>query len=149
MITRDFSVFNYIRHITYPDQDGIASQTQLDLLRVVAFLSNLIMMQKWHFPTELSDDLHTVDLPKETKQEILACAYQYARCVIPEYTNWGRYIAFVRLVVVAAIAEFRGDLIDILSSNTVVGYNIDELLSSLFKETPYQYVETFFPQPHH
>lgn len=144
MVPRDSSIFNYIRPITYSYQDEIASQTHLDLLQAVAFLSNFIMMQKWHFPTELSDDLQDVHLPKETKREILACAYQYARCVIPDYTNWDRYIAFVRLVVVAAIAEFRGDLIDILSSNTVIGYNIDEFLSTLFKETPYQYVNTFF-----
>lgn len=146
MVPRDYSIFNYIRPITYSYQGEIASQTYLDLLQVVVFLSNLIMMQKWHFPTELSEDLQDVKLPKETKQEILACAYQYARCVIPDYTNWDRYIAFMRLVVIAAIAEFRGDLIDILSSNTVVGYNIDELLSILFTETPYQYVDTFFLQ---
>lgn len=58
------------------------------------------------------------------------------RCVIPNYTNWNRYVAFMRIVAMGIIAEFRGDLIDVMSSDSVVGYNLSSVLADLFGGTP-------------
>lgn len=53
-----------------------------------------------HYPSELDDDLKGVNLPRHVIEEALVCSWQYARCVIPTYTNWNRYLNFVRIVVV-------------------------------------------------
>ncbi|KAK3682787.1 hypothetical protein B0T22DRAFT_530945 [Podospora appendiculata] len=90
----------------------------------------------WFYPSEIANDLQGVDLPAHFISETLACAWEYARCVIPEYTNWTRYIAFSRIIVVGIVAEFRGSLVDIAASNRVLGYDVDELLATLFGGMP-------------
>ena len=54
----------------------------------------------WYYPSELNDDLKGVDLPRRVIDEALACSWEYTRSVIPTYTNWGRYLSWVRIVVV-------------------------------------------------
>lgn len=63
---------------------------------------------KWHYPDEIANDLQSVDLPPAVKAEVFACAWEYSRCVIPHYTNWKRYVAFMRIIIIGTIAEFRG-----------------------------------------
>lgn len=57
------------------------------------------------YPSELDDDLKGVDLPRDVIEEALVCSWQYARCVIPNYTNWDRYLNFIRIVVVGVSKE--------------------------------------------
>ncbi|PVH75957.1 hypothetical protein DL98DRAFT_642522 [Cadophora sp. DSE1049] len=87
------------------------------------------------FPEELRHGLETFDLPKSVVDESLACAWEYSRCVIPHWTNWERYLAFNRTIIIAIIAEFRGDLIPESPTQSVVGYDLGELLSTLFGGT--------------
>lgn len=91
---------------------------------------------QWHFPSELAKDLPDVELPWSTIEEVFACAWEYTRCIIPQYTNWDRYIAFVRTIVIAIIAEFRGSLVDITAGDRVLSYDLNAILDALFQGTP-------------
>ncbi|KAK3332580.1 hypothetical protein B0T19DRAFT_439405 [Cercophora scortea] len=106
------------------------------LLNKTTHASSSKQSDLWFYPGEIANDLQGVDLPAHFIGETLACAWEYARCVIPEYTNWTRYIAFARIIVIGIIAEFRGSLVDIAASNRVLGYDVDELLSTLFSGMP-------------
>lgn len=86
----------------------------------------------WYFPREFEYDLKEVDLPIEVKREVLNTAWEYTRAVIPHFTNKTRYFATVRLLVIFAMAEFRGDLVNIDVTNHVLGYNIEDLLNDIF-----------------
>ena len=90
---------------------------------------------KWYFPVELRYDLQNVGLSEKIVAETLACAWEYSRCVIPEWTNWNKYLAFIRTIVVAVIAEFRGDLISD-GTDLILGYDLKELLNTVFTGTP-------------
>jgi hypothetical protein len=88
---------------------------------------------KWFYPAVVADDLASVDLPNNQKQELLNCARECARCLISSYTNWDRYIAFVRLGTIVNLAEFRGDLLDMASNDRFpFGYDLDMLLETMF-----------------
>jgi len=69
------------------------------------------------------------------KEEIFACAWEYTRCVIPQYTNWSRYIAFMRIIIMGIVAEFRGNLVDVTTGDEVLGYNLSDVLDALFLGT--------------
>ena len=97
--------------------------------------SRTLNNDKWFFPEELREGLDTFGLSDATVEETLACAWEYSRCVIPEWKDWDRYIAFNRTIIVAIIAEFCGDLIPVDDNKPVVGYNLDELLYTLFGGT--------------
>lgn len=94
-----------------------------------------VFNDKWFFPEELRFGIDTFDLPDRIIDETLACAWEYSRCVIPEWTNWDKYLAFNRTIVIAIIAEFRGDLIPEDSRKDIMGYDLEELLSTLFGGT--------------
>jgi hypothetical protein len=88
--------------------------------------------EQWFFPDDLEDDLHDCGLPPARRAEALAHTWEYNRCVVPEFTNWDRYIALARLGAVAIVAEVFGDLVDVLSKAPVLGYDIDQQLDILF-----------------
>jgi hypothetical protein len=69
----------------------------------------------WYYPPDIAHDLDGIDLPEHVKGEVLATAWEYTRTVIPHYTNWNRYVAFMRIIVMGIIAEFKGDLVSVLS----------------------------------
>lgn len=95
--------------------------------------------EKFYYPPEIADDLKHVDLPHVVKQEIFACAWEYSRSVIPIYTNWSRYVAFMRIMVMGTVAEFRGSMIDLTADdNLILGYDLDAVLKDLFQGTPGQ-----------
>lgn len=89
----------------------------------------------WFFPTEIMDDLKDTVVPEAFIAEALACAWEYARCVIPHFTNWPRYVAFTRVLVIAIVVEFRGSTADIIASDKVLGYDVEELINTLFAGT--------------
>ncbi|KAJ7282433.1 hypothetical protein C8J57DRAFT_1463144 [Mycena rebaudengoi] len=89
----------------------------------------------WYYPTEIAHDLDGVDLPDELKSEILATAWEYTRCVIPHYTNWARYIAWTRIVVMGIVAEFKGALVDVLAGDRILNYSLSGTLALLFAGT--------------
>lgn len=68
----------------------------------------------WYYPPDIAHDLDGIDLPEHVKGEVLATAWEYTRTVIPHYTNWKRYVAFMRIIVMGIIAEFKGDLVRVL-----------------------------------
>lgn len=100
----------------------------------------VIVNERWYYPPEIADDLKDIDLPFRVKQEIFATAWEYTRCVIPEYTNWPRYVAFMRIIVMGIIAEFSGGLMDVANDDNVVGYSLTEVLNTLCGGTAGQYV---------
>jgi len=55
--------------------------------------------------------------------------------VIPQYTNWNRYVAFMRIIIMGIIAEFKGDLVDVVNSDQILGYSLDGTLAELFEGT--------------
>ncbi|KAF5339271.1 hypothetical protein D9758_013337 [Tetrapyrgos nigripes] len=89
----------------------------------------------WYYPPDITQDLQGVDLSDEVKAEIFTCAYEYTRCVIPQYTNWNRYLAFIRVIVICTITEFRGTFIDVTTSDDILGYCLSSTLVTLFKGT--------------
>jgi hypothetical protein len=96
---------------------------------------------RWYYPPDLANDLQDVDLPAKLKEEVFACAWEYTRCVIPQYTNWARYVAFMRIIVMGIIAEFRGSLVDVTAGDDILGYYLSATLAALFEGTPGQYVK--------
>lgn len=94
-----------------------------------------------YYPEEIKHDLDGIDLTQREKNEILTCAYQYTRCVIPEYTDERRYLAFMRTIIIGTIAEFRGDMVDVAAGDRVLGYSIDNVMAALFEGTGVQYVK--------
>ncbi|KAJ6597669.1 hypothetical protein DFH09DRAFT_1399322, partial [Mycena vulgaris] len=90
----------------------------------------------WYYPPEIADDLKGVNLADEVKAEILACAWEYTRCVIPQYTNWDRYIASARVTVVGIVAEFKGSLVEVMKGDNILGYSLSGILATLFRGTP-------------
>ncbi|USW55667.1 hypothetical protein Slin15195_G089860 [Septoria linicola] len=90
----------------------------------------------WHYPDEISNDLKGVDLPAGVKAEVLACAWEYSRCVISHYTNWKRYVAFMRIIIIGTIAEFRGSLFDMTEDDdNMLGFSLNQVLYDLFEDT--------------
>lgn len=98
------------------------------------------MQEQWYYPTDIANDLKGVALPSRVKEEILATAWEYSRSVIPQYNNWSRYVAFMRIIVIGTIAEFCGELVNVIDNDDILGYNLQEVLDTLFKGTPGQYV---------
>ncbi|KAF7349846.1 Alpha-ionylideneethane synthase abl3 [Mycena venus] len=90
----------------------------------------------WYYPPDIANDLKDVNLPHEVKCEIFACAWEYARCVIPQYTNWDRYVAFMRIIVMGTIAEFKGSMVDVTAGDMILGYSLSSTLATLFEGTP-------------
>ncbi|KAJ7113828.1 hypothetical protein C8R44DRAFT_630564 [Mycena epipterygia] len=90
----------------------------------------------WYYPPDIADDLKDVDLPDEVKAEILACSFEFTRCVIPVYSNWDRYLAWMRLMTIATVVEFKGDLVDVMAGDNILGHSLSGTLSALFEGTP-------------
>ncbi|KAI4629606.1 uncharacterized protein J4E87_002792 [Alternaria ethzedia] len=91
--------------------------------------------EKWYYPADIANDLKDFDLPQRIKEEVYACAWEYARCVIPQYTNWNRYVAFMRVIVIGIVAECKGDLVQVSLGDNLLGYNLTALLDELFQGT--------------
>ncbi|MCI3273924.1 hypothetical protein [Streptomyces cylindrosporus] len=91
--------------------------------------------EQWFYPDDLKDDFQSSALPPERRAETLAHTWEYNRCVVPEFTNWDRYIALARLGGIAIVAEVFGDLVDVLGDDPVLGYDIDVLLDTLFGDS--------------
>lgn len=90
----------------------------------------------WYYPPEVAHDLDgETRLSEESKKEVIACAYEYTRCVIPHYTNWKRYLGFCRCMIIGIIAEFRGDMVDENGGDNIAGYSLDGVLAELFEGT--------------
>ncbi|EHA25025.1 hypothetical protein ASPNIDRAFT_45996 [Aspergillus niger ATCC 1015] len=94
------------------------------------------VQNKWYYPDDIAHDLNGIDLPEETKGEVLACAWEYSRSIIPQYTNWKRYVAFMRIIIIGIIAEFQGTMVDVTAGPKVLNYNLDEVLDELFHGIP-------------
>jgi hypothetical protein len=90
----------------------------------------------WYYPPEIANDLQGVEISARRKAEIFACAWEYSRCVIPQRTNWTRYVAFMRIIIIGIIAEFRGDLVDVTAGDQILGYDLSAVLGALFEGTP-------------
>ena len=61
-----------------------------------------------YYPDEIRNDLDAVNLPQSIKNQ-------------------------VRAVIIATIAEFRGELIDITKGDHVLGHSVEILMGDLFK----------------
>jgi hypothetical protein len=87
----------------------------------------------WYYPADIENDLQYADLPAEVKAEALNCAWEYTRCSAPQYTNWGRYVAFMRTMAISTIAEFRGKLVSVDASNIILGHDLSATLDTFLK----------------
>lgn len=103
----------------------------------------IVVNERWYYPPEIANDLKDVDLPSRAKEEVFATAWEYSRCVIPEYTNWSRYVAFMRTIIIGIIAEFRGSLTDVVNDDRILGYSLTEVLNTLCGGTVGQCVSDF------
>ena len=91
----------------------------------------------WSYPEEIKGDLRETDLPPRFVDETLTTAWEYTRCIIPHFTNWARYLAYVRLIAISTVAEYNGALIDVAVQDPIIlGYDINQLLDQLFGGTP-------------
>ncbi|KAF2844548.1 hypothetical protein T440DRAFT_376588, partial [Plenodomus tracheiphilus IPT5] len=89
------------------------------------------------YPDCIKNDLDGYDALQEYKDEILDCAWQYTRCVIPSCSNVKRYIAFMRIIIIGTVAESWGELIDVSASDQILGYDLEGILHDLFAGTKY------------
>ncbi|SPO06378.1 uncharacterized protein DNG_09067 [Cephalotrichum gorgonifer] len=90
---------------------------------------------KWYYPDDIANDMQSVPLPRKVIEETLACSWEYIRCVIPQFTNWPRYISFCRIICMGILAEVHGNLVDILDTDEVFGYSVQEQLDIVFRGT--------------
>lgn len=110
--------------VTIPSQTLTISDVQTDVkLKVIR--------DDWFYPEDFVNDLKDTGLSPKFIHETINAAWEYARCVIPNFTNWDRYVAFIRMLEIAVVAEFRGDLVD-PTGDDVLGFNIPELLDILW-----------------
>ncbi|KAJ7255117.1 BcABA3 [Mycena haematopus] len=89
----------------------------------------------WYYPPEMADDLKDVDLPEDVKAEILSTTWECLRSGIPHHTNWTRYLAYARLIMITYVSEFMGKTVDVLASDNLLGHSVSSLLATLFKDT--------------
>ncbi|OBT81682.1 hypothetical protein VE02_09485 [Pseudogymnoascus sp. 03VT05] len=89
----------------------------------------------WYYPVDIANDLQDFDLPEDVKAEVLNTAWEYVRCSAPQYTNWGRYVAFMQTMTISAVAEFRGKLVNVDASDNIMGYDVSATLATLFEGT--------------
>jgi hypothetical protein len=89
----------------------------------------------WFYPKEFENDLAGLDLPDHFKDEVLTCGWEYTRCVIPQWTNWKRYCAFVCIVTILVLAEFKGELVHVDKTDMMLNYNLQDVLDDLFAGT--------------
>ena len=82
---------------------------------------NVVVQEQWYYPAEIANDLEGVALPSRVKEEIFATAWEYSRSVIPQYTNWSRYVAFMRIIIIGTVAEFRGELVNVIDNDEILG----------------------------
>ncbi|KAF8172186.1 hypothetical protein K438DRAFT_2056739 [Mycena galopus ATCC 62051] len=90
----------------------------------------------WYYSRDMGDDLQDLDIPAGIKGEILATAYEYTRCIIPYCTNLERRRAFMRVIVLTIVAEFKGTMVDVLAGDNLLGYSVQDLLDTLFVGSP-------------
>ncbi|KAF7343306.1 Aba 3 protein [Mycena venus] len=89
----------------------------------------------WYYPSELANDLKDVDIPEDTKAELIATAWEAMRSVIPFSTSWERYLAIPRLYIIFYVAEFHGKTIDVLAGDNILGYSVSSLVGIVFQGT--------------
>jgi len=93
-------------------------------------------LDNFFYPAEVAGFLDRIDLPKKQRDECLGQSWEYARAVIPTYTNWKRYVAFMKIIIIGIVAEYRGDLFDIATEpNNALGHNFHALIEELFGGT--------------
>ncbi|KAJ6532349.1 hypothetical protein B0H19DRAFT_965673 [Mycena capillaripes] len=98
-------------------------------------LSPQIPSNSWFYPPEIAEGLKAPDIPQRLVDEALACAWEYVRCITPHWTNWDRYVAYNRLILIMVVAEFKGELVQVQRGDDILGYNVQELLDTLFHGT--------------
>ncbi|CAG8961692.1 hypothetical protein HYFRA_00006232 [Hymenoscyphus fraxineus] len=95
-----------------------------------------ILRDQWYYPQDLENDLQGINLREDQICEAINTAWEYVRIVIPAYTNWNRYIAFTRLILIAVVVEMRGNLIDVVANDNILGFHLEELIDTVFAGTP-------------
>ena len=88
------------------------------------------------YPSELALDLQDCGLSQAVIKEVLACAWEYVRCLIPHYTNWSRYITFCRVISIACVAEYNGHMVKATKDGLLLGHRLEDLLDIIFAGTP-------------
>ncbi|KAJ7323945.1 hypothetical protein DFH08DRAFT_917006 [Mycena albidolilacea] len=73
----------------------------------------------WYYTRDIEDDLRDLNLPEGVKAEIFA-----------------RYLAFMRIIIISIVAEFKGTIVDVLASDNLLGYSVPDLLDTLFQGSP-------------
>ncbi|KAF7366621.1 BcABA3 [Mycena sanguinolenta] len=87
------------------------------------------------YPPEIAEGLKAPVIPQRLVDEALACAWEYVRCITPHWTNWKRYVAYNRLILLMVFAEFNGEVVQVQRGGDILGYNVQELLDTLFRGT--------------
>ncbi|KAF8136049.1 BcABA3 [Mycena galopus ATCC 62051] len=91
----------------------------------------------WYYPPDLADDMKDVHyISADVKAQLLTSAWEAVRSGTPHYTNWERYLAFVRIYIVAFFCDFSGQAVDLLASDRILGYSVSALLDILFEGMP-------------
>lgn len=70
------------------------------------------------------------------EQDVYACAWEYMRCVIPWYTNWKRYVTFMRTITIGITADFRYELVDVAAGDSIIGCSLNGVLDALSEGIP-------------
>ncbi|CAG8979763.1 hypothetical protein HYALB_00012400 [Hymenoscyphus albidus] len=95
-----------------------------------------VLQDQWYYPQDLENDLQGINLREDQICEAINTAWEYVRIAIPNYTNWNRHIAFTRLILIAVVAEMRGNLVDVVANDNILGFHLEELIDTVFACTP-------------
>ncbi|RLU86279.1 hypothetical protein CTZ27_25225 [Streptomyces griseocarneus] len=92
-------------------------------------------MPQWFYPPQIREGFNCPELTQAQADESMAHAWEYNRCVCPTFTDWDRYIAFAKFTTIAVVAEFKGELTHPLTVDRPCGYDLDEILETIFGNT--------------
>ena len=81
---------------------------------------------KWFYPDELEIHLEPYGVQREKIAEIITQSWELNRCIVPEFSNWDRYMALTRLGVIAYVADYTGRAIDVVDDGPWIGYDIEK-----------------------
>ncbi|MEU1984096.1 hypothetical protein [Nocardia sp. NPDC019395] len=93
-------------------------------------------IDKWFYPDELEIDLEPYGVQREKIAEIVTQSWELNRCIVPEFSNWDRYMALTRLGVIAYVADYIGRAIDVVDDGPWIGYDIEREFDILFGGSP-------------
>ncbi|KAJ7798284.1 hypothetical protein B0H14DRAFT_3545356, partial [Mycena olivaceomarginata] len=86
-------------------------------------------------PSQIAEGLKAPDIPQRLVDEALACAWESVTRHNPALDQLGPLRGLKPLILIMVVAEFKGELVQVQRGDDILGYNVQELLDTLFRGT--------------